>query len=153
MSAGTSTPGVVKAGSENKDIVSNLDFAETFLDLAGVDIPSDMQGRSIVSLLKGETPEDWPKTFYYQYYEYPGAHDVRRHYGVRTMAHKLIHFYNLNEWELYDLDRDPQELNNVYADATYAPVVAELKQELNRLRIELKVPEDTRPIEPKPGYS
>ena len=89
-------PGRVQPGSVNaEDIVSNLDFAETFLDLAGADVPSDMQGRSLVSLLKGETPADWRDTFYYHYYENPGAHNVARHYGVTTGKHKLIHLYAL----------------------------------------------------------
>ena len=139
-------PGVVKPGSENRDFVSNLDFAETFLDIAGAPVPADMQGRSLLPLLKGKTPKDWRRSFYYHYYEFPGAHDVRRHYGVRTERHKLIHFYNLKEWELYDLKKDPNELKSVYDDPAYAGVVAELKKELTRLREHYRVPEDTRPF-------
>jgi len=132
----------------NKQIVSNLDFAETFLDIAGVEIPADMQGRSLVPLLKGQTPPDWRKSFYYHYYEFPGAHSVRRHYGVVTARYKLIHFYPhpwdpnpVDEWELYDLQKDPKELHSVYGDPRYAQVQEELKAELARLRRELKVPE------------
>ena len=139
-------PGVTKAGSTNEAIVSNLDFAETILAAAGAKIPSDMQGRSLVTLLHGKTPADWRKSFYYHYYEFPGWHSVRRHYGVRTARYKLMHFYNLGEWELYDLEKDPHEMKSVYADPAYAPTVARLKKELTRLRKVYKVPEDTRPV-------
>ncbi|HUT95353.1 MAG TPA: sulfatase/phosphatase domain-containing protein [Thermoguttaceae bacterium] len=129
-------PGVVKPGSENRDLVQNLDFAETFLDVAGVPVPDDMQGRSLVPLLKGQTPNDWRKSVYYHYYEFPGWHDVARHYGVRTDRHKLVHYYDVGEWELFDLQKDPDELGSVYDDPAYAGVVAELKAELGRLRKE-----------------
>jgi len=139
-------PGVTKPGSENHDLVQNLDYAETFLDLCGVKRPKDMQGDSIVPLLKGKKPDDWRKSLYYHYYEFPGAHSVRRHYGVRTETHKLIHFYNLDGWELYDLEKDPNELNSVYGKPEYAALTKELKGELERLRKLYKVPEDTRPL-------
>jgi len=138
-------PGHVTPGSVNNNIVSNLDFAETFLDLAGADVPGDMQGRSLKPLLEGETPQDWRESFYYHYYEYPGWHCVQRHYGVTTGRHKLIYFYLLDEWELFDLEKDPNELNSVYDDPDYAPVIEELKGELERLRTLYRVPEDTRP--------
>jgi arylsulfatase A-like enzyme len=144
-------PGEVEPGTTNRRFVSNLDFAETFLDVAGVKTPGDMQGRSLVPLLRGESPDDWRDSFYYHYYEYPGAHSVRRHYGVRTERYKLIYFYNLDEWELYDLAEDPNELQNRYGDPAYAETVEELKQELNRLRKELKVPPDTQPVPSEPG--
>ena len=102
-----------------------------------------MQGRSLVPLLRGETPADWRKSFYYQYYEYPVPHHVRPHYGVVTARYKLVRFESpdLDEWELFDLEQDPHELRNVYLDPAYVPtVVAELKRELERLRAELKVP-------------
>lgn len=140
-------PGRIKPGSENNDIVLNLDFPETFLDLAGAPIPEDMQGRSLLPLLSGDSPQDWRKSMYYHYYEFPAVHSVQRHYGVATDRHKLIYFYLLDEWELYDRETDPQELKNVYGDPAYAEVTAELKQELKRLRAELKVPEDTHPVE------
>jgi arylsulfatase A-like enzyme len=139
-------PGVTKAGSENYDLVQNLDYAETFLDLCGVKGPKDMQGESIVPLLKGNKPKDWRKSLYYHYYEFPGAHSVRRHYGVRTDKHKLIHFYNMDGWELYDLEKDPNELNSVYGKPKYAALTKELKTELARLRKLYQVPEDTRPV-------
>jgi len=140
-------PGVVQPGSVNGDLVSNLDFAETFLDAAGVAVPDDMQGRSLVPSLKGETPDDWRKAFYYHYYEFladqPTPHMVRRHCGVRTATHKLIHFYQLGEWELFDLEKDPQELRSVYDDPAYADIRQELTDQLTRLRTDLQVPDDT----------
>ena len=138
-------PGHIPAGTVNEDFVSNVDFAATFLDLAGVSIPADMQGRSLKSIFLGDTPADWRTSHYYQYYEYPGAHCVQRHYGVRTDRYKLIYFYLVDEWELFDLETDPNELNSQYDNPEYADVVAELKEELSRLRTQYAVPEDTRP--------
>lgn len=136
-------PGVVAPGSRETAMVSIIDFPETFLDAGGLPVPSDMQGRSLVPVLKGKTPEDWRTSFYYQYYEYPGAHSVRKHYGVVTDRFKLFHFYepDVNEWRLIDRQSDPQELKNVYSDPAYAETVTALKAELKRLRAELKVPE------------
>jgi arylsulfatase A-like enzyme len=135
-------PGVAKAGSVNARLVSNIDFAETFLDAAGLSIPAEMQGRSLVPLLKGQTPEDWRTAFYYEYYEYPVPHHVAPHYGVVTDRYKLVHFYQpeMNYWELFDLAEDPRELRSVYDDPAHAKVVEDLKQEVARLRTELKVP-------------
>jgi len=138
-------PGVVKPGSVDGHLVQNLDYAETFLDMAGVEVPEDMQGRSLVPLLKGADPEDWRKSIYYHYYEHPGAHSVPRHYGVRTDRYKLIHFYHLGEWELYDLAKDPNEMKSVYDDPAYADVVKEMKAELGRLRDLYQVPDDPLP--------
>jgi arylsulfatase A-like enzyme len=142
-------PGVVKPGTENTDFVSNVDFAQTFLDIAGVEQPADMQGRSFVPLLKGQTPDDWRKSFYYQYYEYPGAHSVRRHYGVRAKDHTLVYYYGIDEWELFDNRKDPNQLTSVYNNPEYAEVVKKLQQEIDQLRVELKVPVDERPIKAK----
>jgi len=128
-------PKEIKPGSVNDDLVLNLDFAPTFLDFAGVAVPADIQGRSFRSLLKGKTPKDWRTSMYYHYYEYPGAHAVKRHYGIRTKHYKLIHFYyDIDAWELYDLQKDPNELNNLYSDPAYADTTAQLKTELQRLR-------------------
>jgi len=128
-------PREIKSGSVNSDIVLNLDFAETFLDFAGAVKPGDMQGRSMRRLLRGKTPGNWRKSMYYHYYEYPAVHMVKRHYGVRTRRYKLMHFYyDIDAWELYDLEKDPNELNNVYGEPDYAGVVEELKVELKRLR-------------------
>ena len=116
--------------------MQNLDYAETFLEIAGATIPADMQGRSIVPLLAGETPADWRESIYYHYYEYPSVHMVPRHYGVRNDRYKLIHFYQFDEWEFYDLETDPDELQNLYEHADYADEIATMKVELERLRAE-----------------
>ena len=128
-------PGQIKAGSVNNDIVLNLDFAPTLLDFAGVSVPADMQGQSFRPLLRGRTPKDWRQSMYYHYYEYPGWHAVKRHYGVRTKRYKLIHFYyDIDAWELYDLEKDPNELSNIYDNPSYSEVVKRLKGELERLQ-------------------
>ncbi len=135
--------GVTKPGTVNKDLVSNLDFAETFLDAAGVAIPAEMQGRSLVPILRGQRPADWRTSFYYQYYEWPAPHHVRPHYGVVTDRYKLVRFYGTSDeyWELFDREKDPHELKSVYDDPGYAKTKAELEKELARLRKELKVPD------------
>lgn len=143
-------PGKIKPGSVNKDLVSNVDFAETFLDVAGVEIPADMHGHSLTSLLKGNTPSDWRSSLYYHYYEYPGAHSVRRHFGVHTGRYKLMNFYNVGEWELYDLEQDPKEMKSVYGDASYAKISGDLKAELTRLQKKFVVPDDAGSV-PKDG--
>jgi len=128
-------PGSIQPESVNDELVSNLDFAPTFLDLAGADIPKDMQGHSLGKLLLGRKVKDWRQSVYYHYYEYPAVHMAKRHYGVRTQRHKLIHFYHdIDAWELYDLEKDPQELNNVYDNPAYSNIVKEMKVELKRLQ-------------------
>lgn len=120
----------------NQDLVSNLDFAPTFLALAGVEKPLDMQGESLVPILEQKQISEWRDALYYHYYEYPAVHMTKRHYGIRTRQYKLMHFYHdIDAWELYNLDKDPQELNNVYADPVYARIVAELKERLQKLRL------------------
>lgn len=127
-------PGVIKPGSVNKDMVSNIDLPETFLEIAGIEVPLDMQGRSMVPVLKGKSPSDWRKEHYYHYYEYPGSHMVKRHYGISTVRYKLMHYYyDIDEWELYDLKADPRELNNVYNDPEYASVRKNLHKHLEKL--------------------
>jgi arylsulfatase A-like enzyme len=140
-------PGKIKPGSVNQDLVSNLDFAQTFLDLAGATPAPEMQGRSLVPVFEGHTPADWRKSFYYHYYEYPTPHHVRPHYGVVTNRHKLVHFYgpDTDYWELFDLTDDPHELRSVYGDPRYADAQKTLAAELTRLRQELKVPEHDPP--------
>jgi arylsulfatase A-like enzyme len=134
---------------DDRDLVLNLDYAPTFLDYAGVAAPADMQGRSMRGVLAGHPPADWRRSVYYHYYEYPAVHMVKRHYGVRTQRYKLIHFYyDIDAWELYDLEKDPRELQNVYGDPAYAPVVRDLTAELERLR---RFYGDTNAGEPGPG--
>lgn len=135
-------PGVTQPGSVSPALVSILDFPPTFLEAAGVPVPGDLHGRSLAGVLAGQTPADWRTSFYYHYYEFPGPHSVRRHYGVVTDRYKLFHFYepDVDSWRLIDRSRDPQELTDVYGDPAYADVQAELHAELARLRAELGVP-------------
>jgi len=136
-------PGITKPGSVNEDMVSNVDFAETFLEMAGVKVPSDMQGRSMVPVLKGKTPANWRKEHYYHYYEYPGSHMVKRHYGMSTERYKLIHYYyDIDEWELYDIKADPEEMKNVYNDPAYASVRKNLHKRLTKLMKKYKDSDD-----------
>lgn len=148
-------PGKIKPGSKTDALTSNLDFAETFLDIAGVDIPKDMQGISLTPLFGGSTPDNWRKSLYYHYYEFYGdrraAHMVRRHYGVRTQRHKLIHFYNLDEWELYDLENDPREMHSVYSDGAYSDVMKDLTAEVKRLQKLYEVPSDAGSVDKAPN--
>jgi arylsulfatase A-like enzyme len=141
-------PRMIKAGSRSDEIVNNTDFAPTILELAGVPIPDYMQGRSAVPILRGKTPTDWPQSTYYRYWMHRAHHDVPAHFGVRTKDCKLIFFYGMNYktgdpaptqpgWELYDLKKDPHEMNSVYDNPEYATVVKRLKAELIRLRREL----------------
>jgi arylsulfatase A-like enzyme len=130
-------PGRIKAGSVSKGMILNVDFAPMMLDAAGVKVPADMQGRSFLPLLDGKTPRDWRAAMYYRYY-HPGHHNVAAHYGIRTERYKLIHFNKLDQWELYDLRKDPREMRNVYADPAYARIVKQLKDQLLRLKKELK---------------
>jgi len=132
-------PNQIKAGITNDDMVQNLDFAQTFLEAAQIKAPNDMQGLSLIPLLKQE-PKDWDRdAAYYHYYEYPGWHSVKRHYGIVTKDYKLAHFYyDIDEWELYDLKKDPQEMNNVIHDAIYSDVLITLKKQLAELRINYK---------------
>lgn len=127
-------PGVIAPGSRNRDLVQNIDFAPSFLEMAGVSAPEAIQGRSLVPLMRGNRPTDWRDSIYYHYYEFPGAHSVRRHYGVRTERYKLIHFYRKGEWELFDLATDPDEMRNEYLNVNYQNTVTQLKGELDRLR-------------------
>jgi arylsulfatase A-like enzyme len=131
-------PGVAKPGSVQDAQAINCDFAPTFLDMAGLKVPADMQGRSLVPLLKGERPADWRTSWYYRYYHDPGDHNTRAHYGVRTETHKLIYFWKKDQWEMYDLVKDPNEQRNLYGDPAQKEVVDKLKADLYRLRKELK---------------
>ena len=133
-------PGVTRPASSSDALVSNLDFAETFLDIANVEIPDDMQGRSLTPLLRGETRADWRRTHYYHYYE-AGGHGVPLHYGVTDGRFKLMRFPDekLDTWEFFDLKNDPTELESRYGDPEYAQAIAASKKELERLRRHYKV--------------
>ncbi len=127
-------PKEIKAGTRSDALVQNLDFAATFLDYAGVGIPPDMQGESFRRLASGQT-DAWRDAIYYTFYEYPSIHMVKRHYGIRTDRYKLIHFYyDIDEWELYDLEKDPKELRNVYDDPAYADTRKAMHEKLEALR-------------------
>jgi arylsulfatase A-like enzyme len=140
-------PEEIKPGSVNDNMILNVDYAETFLDYAGVDIPSDMQGRSFRPLLNGKLPENWQTSMYYRYWMHCGGHNVYAHYGVRTLQHKLIYYYSqalgqegavddpkVPEWELFDLKKDPHEMENVYHKPEYNGVTENLKEELHHLQ-------------------
>jgi arylsulfatase A-like enzyme len=131
-------PGHVKAGSVQGGMILNVDFAPTFLAAAGLPVAADIQGRSFLPLLHGETPSDWRTSMYYRYYHYPMHHRVQPHYGVRTEQYKLIYFNKIDQWELFDLRQDPHELKNLYLDPKYAETVKKLKEEMYRLKKELK---------------
>ncbi|MEZ5104828.1 MAG: sulfatase [Draconibacterium sp.] len=127
-------PKEIKPGTEIKNLVQNLDFAPTFLDYAGIDIPGDMQGESFRNLVSGKT-DQFRDAIYYTYYEYPAVHMVKRHYGVATDRYKLMHFYyDIDEWEMYDLEKDPDEMHNVYGDPEYADVQKMMHEKLDEVR-------------------
>jgi arylsulfatase A-like enzyme len=133
------------------EMVQNIDYAPTFLDLAGAPIPEDIQGVSLLPLLKGkaatkqdkETIKNWRDAIYYHYYEYPAEHDVRRHYGIRTDRYKLIHFYghDVNAWELFDLKKDPHEMHNLYGQPGYEALQRQLHHRLEELQIQYDDPQ------------
>jgi arylsulfatase A-like enzyme len=143
-------PGVIRAGSVNRDIVTNIDFAPMFLDYAGVRIPAEMQGRSFRLNVEGRTPKNWRQAMYYRYWMHnDNDHHVPAHYGIRTDRWKLIYYYgkplgmkgahppdSAPEWELYDLKNDPREMKNLYSDAKYGSTVRDLKAQLERLQAE-----------------
>jgi len=128
-------PKEISAGSEVNELIQNLDYAPTFLDYANVKIPEDMQGESFRKIVSNET-EEWRDAIYYTYYEYPSVHMVKRHYGIRTDRYKLIHFYyDIDEWELFDLKNDPNEMNNIYDDPKYSKVKEQMHKKLSELRV------------------
>jgi arylsulfatase A-like enzyme len=137
-------PKHIPAGTRCSKIVSNLDFAQTFIEAAQLPNPSEMQGFSLLPLAKGNTPNDWRKAFYYHYYEYPVPHQVSPHYGIITDRYKLVHFYGHpnDEWNLFDLVKDPQESRSFYQDPDYQAAVTQLKQQLDQEKVRLQ---DTDP--------
>ncbi len=142
-------PGVVTAGSRSRQMIQNLDYAETFLNIAGASIPADMQGRSLLPILKNGKAESWRKSIYYHYYEFPSVHMIPRHYGIRTARYKLMHFYQFgNEWEMYDLKEDPDELTNIYGKAGKEKLQTDLKRQLVAIR---KRYQDNSDVSEKPA--
>lgn len=135
-------PDMIKAGQVSNEMVLNIDFAPTFLELADAPIPEEIQGKSMSKILEGDAPGNWRKSMYYHYYEYPyGWHNVNKHYGIRTERYKLIHFYSdIDQWELYDLKKDPHEMNNIIDNPEYADIVENLKKQLKQLQIKYKDP-------------
>ena len=131
-------PEKIKPGSVSDAFTLNIDYAPTFLEYAGADIPSDMQGKSLRPLLEGKPPQDWRDSIYYRYYEYPGPHKVYPHYGVRTERYKLIYFNTIDKWEFYDLNKYPHEMVNSYDDPAYEKTIQSLKKKLKRLRKKYK---------------
>ncbi len=129
-------PRRIRSGTRVPQLIQNIDYAPTFLEMAGVEAPADLHGESLLDLMVGEQPEDWRGSIYYHYYEYPQPHRVAPHYGVRTERHKLVYYYETREWELFDLQADPSELRSVHADPAYSDTVEELGRELRRLRSE-----------------
>ena len=131
-------PAVIKPGTRAKAMGLNVDFAETFLDAAGLRAPNAMQGRSLVPLMRGRTPVGWRTSMYYRYYHDPGDHNTRAHYGVRTLTHKLIYFWKKDQWELFDLVNDPLEMNNIYGQPGQEQLTSTLKAELARLKRDVR---------------
>lgn len=131
-------PGKIQAGAKPDELIQNIDYAPTFLEVAGIEIPEEIQGRSLVPIMK-QRNVDWRKSLYYSYYEL-GEHAVPQHFGVRTDRHKLIHFPMTNEWNLFDLEKDPNEMRSVHDDPKYASVMSELREEFKRLREHYEAP-------------
>ncbi|MDA7710863.1 DUF4976 domain-containing protein [Flavobacteriaceae bacterium] len=129
-----SYPKEIEPGTKIDQMIQNIDYAPTFLDYAGIKIPDTMQGESFRKLVTNEKSE-WRDAIYYTYYEYPSIHMVKRHYGVRTNRYKLIHFYyDVDEWELYDLEKDPMEMQNLYDTPAYKDVREMMHERLNEMR-------------------
>ena len=142
-------PGVTEPGSRATQMVQNLDYAETFLEMAGAKIPENMQGMSLVPILKNGRAENWRKSIYYHYYEFPSVHMIPRHYGIRTERYKLMHFYQFgNEWEMYDLQEDPDELQNIYGKTGKEKLQEDMKKQLVAIR---KYYDDNTDVAEKPA--
>jgi uncharacterized sulfatase len=135
-------PGEIEPGTVISELTQNIDFAPTFLDFVGLETPSDMQGTSFRALFHDEIPMKWRNSLYYHYYEFPGFHSVRAHYGVKNKRYKLIHFYKEDIWELFDLETDSLEIKNIYGKEGTEEITKELKQELQRLQTLYEVPEE-----------
>ncbi len=130
-------PARIRPGTRSAAMGLNVDFAPTFLDAARLPVPADMQGRSLLPVLGRTTPAGWRTSMYYRYYHDPGDHNTRAHYGVRTMSHKLIYYWKKDQWELFDLVKDPQEMHNLYGVPGFDTLTQTLKTELQRLKTSL----------------
>ena len=131
-------PAGIKPGTKSDAIALNIDFAPTFMEAAGLPASSEMQGRSLLPILRGRMHTDWRTSMYYRYYHDPGDHNTRAHYGVRTRTHKLIYFWTKDQWELFDLVNDPYELHNLYGQPGQDQLTATLKAELARLKRDVR---------------
>ncbi len=128
-------PGVIEPNTINKDIITNIDFAPTILEMLGIESPNSIQGKSFFDNLVTNDSKAWRQSMYYHYYEYPFYHHVQPHYGIRNERYKLIHFYyDIDVWELYDLEKDPNELKNLINSKKHQDLVVELKNELYKLK-------------------
>ncbi|MEO5681375.1 MAG: sulfatase [Chitinophagaceae bacterium] len=134
-------PAVIKPGLTSSKLVMNIDIAETLLEAAGVAVPEEMQGKSLLPVVKNRQPANWRTAVYYHYYESGDEHNVAKHIGVRSDRYKLIWFYENNEWEFYDLKKDASELNNVYASPVYKKQIFDMKKTLVKLQRQYKDPE------------
>jgi arylsulfatase A-like enzyme len=142
-------PELIKPGTVSNQMISNVDFAPTFLEAAGVAIPKEIQGKSMMPLLK-DSKASIRNSAYYHFFEYPGEHSVLKHFGIRTSRYKLIRFYDhKNFWELYDLEKDPNEMNNIYGQKKYESLTADLKKQLEQLCIENKDTEALKALSQK----
>jgi len=135
-------PGKINPGKKVSKLTQNIDFAPTFLDYCGIEIPKEMQGVSFRPLLENKSVKNWRESLYYHYYEFPGFHSVRAHYGIKTDRYKLIHFYKENNWELFDLKSDPHEMNNISGRRGTEKITSKLKSELQRLQKHYEVPDE-----------
>ncbi len=140
-------PGVVKPGSQPGELIQNIDYAPTFLEMAGLPIPDEIQGESLLPIFTGKA-KDWRKSIYYSYYEF-GEHAVPPHFGVRTQTHKLIHFPLTDEWNLFDLASDPGEMRSMHEDPGYRKLRKSLTAEYDRLRTFYQVPPTAQPARPE----
>ena len=127
-------PAEIRAGTTSDAVGLNVDFAPTFLDVAGLPPSAEMQGRSLRAVLRGRTPAGWRTSMYYRYYHDPGDHNTRAHYGVRTRTHKLVYYWKKDQWEMFDLVHDPSELHNLYGQPGQEERTRQLKDELARLK-------------------
>ena len=132
-------PGKINPGTERTEMVVNIDFAPTIIDMAGVKVPEDMQGKSFKNMLSGYGRQLWRQAMYYHYYEYPQPHRVAPHFGIRTNRYKLIRFYGpYDSWELFDIEKDRSEVKNLINEPGMKGLISDLKQQLRDLILQYK---------------